>query len=54
VNLNTEERRKKILKILSEAAADPKTLQVIWLLESGRGISASVQGGFLDLVGARK
>jgi len=51
-NFSTEERPQHILNILGEAAADPQVLHVIWLVESGRGISASVQGGFLEVVGA--
>ena len=41
----------QILEILTEAATDPETLHVIWLVESGRGVTASVQGGFLEIVG---
>jgi hypothetical protein len=52
VNFSTKERRQRILEILTEATTDPQTLHVIWLVESGRGISASVQGGFLELVGS--
>ncbi len=52
VNFSTIERRQRILEILAGAAADPRGLHVVWLVESGRGSSPSVQGGFLELVGA--
>lgn len=51
VNFSTEERPQQILEILTEAAADPEALHVIWLVESGRGITESVQGAFLEIVG---
>ena len=51
VNFSTEEQPQRILEILEDAAADSETLHVIWLVESGRGISESVQGGFLEIVG---
>lgn len=53
VNLSTEEREQPILKILEEASKDRDTLHVIWLVESGRGITESVQGAFLEIVGQR-
>ena len=51
VNFSTEERPQRLLEILAEAAADTGTLHVIWLVESGRGITESVQGAFLEIVG---
>ncbi len=51
VNFSTEERPQRILEILAEATADSETLHVIWLVESGRGITESVQGAFLEIVG---
>ena len=53
VNFSTEERPQRILDILTEAAADLETLHIIWLVESGRGITESVQGAFLEIVGQR-
>ncbi|MBN2506299.1 MAG: hypothetical protein JXQ71_06360 [Verrucomicrobia bacterium] len=53
VNFTTEERPQRILSILGEAAADPQTLHVVWLVESGRGVAACVEDGFLEVVGAR-
>ena len=53
VNFSTEERPQQILEVLHEAATDPTTLHVIWLVESGRGITESVQGGLLELVGQK-
>lgn len=50
-NFSTEERPQRILEILKEASEDPETLHVIWLVESGRGITESVQGAFLEIVG---
>jgi hypothetical protein len=51
VNFSTQERPQQMLEILSEAVSDPETLHVIWLVESGRGITESVQGAFLEIVG---
>jgi len=51
VNFSTEDRRQPILNILTEAVGDPQTLHVVWLVESGRSISPSIQGGFLEVVG---
>ena len=50
-NFNTVEQPQQLLKILAEAAANPDTLQIIWLVESGRGITESVQGAFLEVIG---
>jgi hypothetical protein len=50
-NFSTEERPQKMLEIFEEASADSKTLHVVWLVESGRGITESVQGAFLEIIG---
>jgi hypothetical protein len=51
VNFNTEEQPQQMLNILAEAAANPETLHIIWLVESGRGVTESVQGAFLEIIG---
>lgn len=51
VNFSTEEQPQQLLQVLAEAAGDPEALHVVWLVESGRGISESVQGAFLEVVG---
>jgi hypothetical protein len=51
VNFTTEERPQRMLDILAEAVHDTESLHVIWLVESGRGITEAVQGGFLEIIG---
>jgi MoxR-like ATPase len=51
VNFSTEDRPQRILEVLAEAAADSGALHIVWLVESGRGISETVQGAFLEIVG---
>lgn len=53
VDFSTKERPQPLLDILSDADGDSETLHVIWLVESGRGINASVQSAFLEVVGQR-
>lgn len=53
VNFTTIEKPQKILDILTEAASDTETLHVVWLVESGRGVSSSIQGGWLEIIGQR-
>jgi len=51
VRFTTVEQPQKIIRILEEAAGEDDVLHVVWLLESGRGITASVQGGWLEIIG---
>jgi hypothetical protein len=51
VDFSTVDQPQKILQILNAAAAEPETLHVIWLVESGRGTTESVQGAFLEILG---
>ena len=53
VRFTTVQKQQKILDILTEAAEDPENLHVVWLVESGRGVSSSIQGGWLEIVGQR-
>lgn len=53
VKFTSVSQPQKILHILREACKDRKTLHVVWLVESGRGITASVQGGWLEIIGQR-
>lgn len=53
VNFSSILEPQEILKVLREAEKDRKTLHVVWLVESGRGITPEVQGGWLEVVGQR-
>jgi hypothetical protein len=53
VRFTTLQQPQKILEVLEEASADPEALHIVWLVESGRGISSAVQGGWLEIVGQR-
>lgn len=53
VNFTTLQKQQAILDILTEAANDLETLHVVWLVESGRGVSPSIQGGWLEIIGQR-
>ncbi|MAE63258.1 MAG: hypothetical protein CMJ18_03215 [Phycisphaeraceae bacterium] len=48
---STHDQPQRMLEVLEEAAADRETLHVVWIVESGRGITATVQGGLLEIVG---
>jgi len=53
VKFSTVERPQKIMEVLRGCQEDPRSLHIIWLVESGRGVSPSVQGGFLEIIGQR-
>jgi hypothetical protein len=52
INFTCVDEPQEILRILAEAVEDDEdTLHVVWLVESGRGITEAVQGGFLEVIG---
>lgn len=51
VRFTTVQKQQEILDILTEAADDPDNLHAVWLVESGRGVASSIQGGWLEIIG---